>query len=215
MKAMLLFSCLLIIFHLYLWVQHSSGIIHGHSVKGMERVVRCYGNANEASSDLDVKETNRNLVSTRISYVLCTSFSFWICCTFATRKGIFLQGRWWRNAQTIARSHSFEGLYLFTPDMNVQRDGLTLYQDTRNDHLMNHDTNLLATVKENACFYTAQHLKDAKRAQELYHILGAPRVPTFKSMLRMSIIKNCPMTSNHVDIAKKIFGTNMLKNVAR
>ena len=27
---------------------------------------------------------------TRISYVLCTSFSFWICCTIATRKGIFL-----------------------------------------------------------------------------------------------------------------------------
>ena len=33
---------------------------------------------------------------------------------------------------------------------------------------MNHGTNLLETVKENARFYTAQQLKDAKRARELY-----------------------------------------------
>ena len=67
--------------------------IHGHSVKEIERVLRCCNeNANETSSDLDVKETKRDLVSTRISNVLCTSFSFWIRCTFATRKGIFLQG---------------------------------------------------------------------------------------------------------------------------
>ena len=71
---------------------------------------------------------------------------------------------------------------------------------------MNHGTNLLETVKENARFYTAQQLKDAKRARELYHILGAPSVPTFKSMLRMNVIKNCPVTSDHVDIAEKIFG---------
>ena len=53
--------------------------------------------------------------------------------------------------------------------------------------------------------YTAQQLKDTKRAGELYHVLGAPSVPTFKSMLQMNIIKKCPVTSDHVDIAKKIF----------
>ena len=74
---------------------------------------------------------------------------------------------------------------------------------------MNHGTNLLETVKENARFYTAQQLKDAKRARELYHILGAPSVPTFKSMLRMNVIKNCPVTSDHVDIAEKIFGADV------
>ena len=76
-------------------------IIHGHSVKGIERVVRCCNeNANETLMNLDVKETKHNLVLTRVSYVLCTSFSFWICRTIATRKR--------RNVQTIARSHSFE-----------------------------------------------------------------------------------------------------------
>ena len=102
-----------------------------------------------------------------------------------------------------------KGLYLFTPDINVQRDGLTFYQDTRSDHLRNHDTDLLATVKENAGFYTAQQRKDAKRARELYHILGTPNVPTFKSMLQMSVIKNCPVTSDHIDIAEKIFRTDV------
>ena len=58
--------------------------------------------------------TKRHLVSIRISYFLCTSFSFWIRCTIATRKGIFLQGLWWRNAQTTARSHSFEDCQLIS-----------------------------------------------------------------------------------------------------
>ena len=62
-----------------------------------------------------------------------------------------------KTSDTIAAFKSNEkGLYLFTPDMNVRRDELTLYQDTRSDHLMNHGTNLLETVKENARFYTAQ-----------------------------------------------------------
>ena len=102
-----------------------------------------------------------------------------------------------KTAKIIAVFESNEkGVYLFTSDTNSQRDRLTLYQDTRSDHLMNHDTNLLATVKENAGFYTAQQLKSAKRARELYHILGAPCVPTFKSMLQMNTTKNCPKTSS-------------------
>ena len=67
------------------------------------------------------------------------------------------------NTITVFESNK-KGLYLFTPDMNVQGDRLTLYQYTKSDHLMNHDTNLLATVKENARLCTAQQLKDAKRA---------------------------------------------------
>ena len=67
-------------------------IIHGHSVIEIQQVVRCYENANETSIDLDVEETKRDLVSTRISYVLYTSFSFWIRRTIATRMEIFLQG---------------------------------------------------------------------------------------------------------------------------
>ena len=41
-------------------------IMHGHSVKGIEQVVRCYENANETSRVLDVEEAKHNLMSTRI-----------------------------------------------------------------------------------------------------------------------------------------------------
>ena len=64
--------------------------------------------------DLTWTNTKRDLVSARISYVLCTSFSFWICCTFATRKRIFLQDMRWRNVQIIACSLSFEDYQLIS-----------------------------------------------------------------------------------------------------
>ena len=146
------------------------------------------------SSDLMSKR--RNAIWCQPEYVLCASFSFWICCTITTmattnimllkslkrdHKNVYDQQADTftvydkKTGDTIAVFGSNEkGLYLFTPDMNVRRAGLTFDQDTRSDHLMNHDTNLLATVKENTYFYTVQQFKDAKHAQELYHILGAP-----------------------------------------
>ena len=72
------------------------------------------GTQTRRQKDLDIEETKRNLVSTRISYVLYTSFSFWVCCTIATGKRVFLQGLWWRDAQTTARSHSFEDYQLIS-----------------------------------------------------------------------------------------------------
>ena len=68
-------------------------LLYMDTVKRIKRVVRCYENANKTSRYLNIdEETKRNLVSTRTSYVLYTSFSFWVRCTIATRKVIFLQG---------------------------------------------------------------------------------------------------------------------------
>ena len=39
--------------------------------------------------DVDIKDTKHDLVSARISHVLCTSFSELVCCIAATRS--FLQ----------------------------------------------------------------------------------------------------------------------------
>ena len=103
-----------------------------------------------------------------------------------------------KTGDTIAVFESNEkGLYLFTPDVSVRRDELMMYQDTRSDRLTNLGTNLLVTVKENARFYTAQQLKDAQRARELYHILGAPSVPTFKSMLQMNVMDKLAKAFKH------------------
>ena len=41
-------------------------------------------------------------------------YVFLIYCTIATGKRIFLQGLWWRNEQTTARSHSFEDYQLIS-----------------------------------------------------------------------------------------------------
>ena len=88
--SVFLCSCFLLLLVLAI-LDENAVIIHGHSVKGIERVVQGSENANKTSRDPAVEETKCDLVSTRISYVLCTSLSFWVCCTIVTRKGIFLQ----------------------------------------------------------------------------------------------------------------------------
>ena len=74
---------------------------------------------------------------------------------------------------------------------------------------MNTGICLLETVEGNKSFFTDRQIKEAKRARDLYHILGAPSVPSFKSMLRMNVIKNCPVTIKHVDVAAKIYGIDV------
>jgi hypothetical protein len=49
-----------------------------------------------------------------------------------------------------------------------------------------------------------------KRAQELYHIVGTPTIELFKTLIKMNAIKNCPVTTEDVNNAKKIFGADML-----
>ena len=41
------------------------------------------------------------------------------------------------------------------------------------------------------------------------HIVGAPTVENFKSMLRQNIIVNCPITTQDVTNAEKIFGKDV------
>jgi hypothetical protein len=37
--------------------------------------------------------------------------------------------------------------------------------------------------------------EQAKRAQELYHIVGTPTIELFKGLIKMNAIKNCPVTT--------------------
>jgi hypothetical protein len=67
-------------------------------------------------------------------------------------------------------------------------------------------SNMITTVKENEKGYTHRHFENSKRARQLYHIVGCPRVESFKHILRQNIIKSCPVTADDVNIAKKIFG---------
>ena len=46
----------------------------------------------------------------------------------------------------------------------------------------------------------------AKAARKLCHVVGAPTMDNFKSLLWINIIKNCPMRTEDVSVAEKTFG---------
>jgi hypothetical protein len=71
------------------------------------------------------------------------------------------------------------------------------------------ENHLIKTVKENRVGYTQRQFEQAKRARELYHIVGAPTIETFKTLIKMNAIRNCPVTTEDVNIAEKIFGADM------
>jgi hypothetical protein len=72
-------------------------------------------------------------------------------------------------------------------------------------------SHLINTVKENRVGYTQRQFEQAKRARELYHIVGAPTIESFKALIKMNVTKNCPVTAEDVNNAKKIFGANNVK----
>jgi hypothetical protein len=72
------------------------------------------------------------------------------------------------------------------------------------------ENHLIKTVKENRVGYTQRQFEQAKRARELYHIVGTPTIDTFKTLIKMNAIRNCPVTTEDVNIAEKIFGADML-----
>ena len=49
------------------------------------------------------------------------------------------------------------------------------------------------------------NLKMLDMLEKLYHILGAPAVENFKKILKQNIIKNSPVTIEHVNMAEHIF----------
>jgi hypothetical protein len=67
----------------------------------------------------------------------------------------------------------------------------------------------VTTVTENKSGYTQRQFERAKEARRLYHIVGTPTVENFKSLLRMNVIKDCPVTTEDVNIAEKIFGKDI------
>ena len=94
-----------------------------------------------------------------------------------------------------------EGLYQY----EVSKDYKENIKET-NDHGI---SNLVATVNENRKGYTLRQYKCTKEARKLYHIIGAPTMENFKSLLQMNIIKNCPVTVEDTNIAREIFGRDV------
>jgi hypothetical protein len=85
-----------------------------------------------------------------------------------------------------------------------------LYTYKVSDEYLKKQSHLINTVKENRVGYTQRQFEQAKRAQELYHIVGLPTIELFRTLIKMNAIKNSPVTTEDVNNAEKIFGVNML-----
>ncbi|WP_288992819.1 polyprotein of Ty1/Copia retrotransposon [uncultured Marinobacter sp.] len=95
-----------------------------------------------------------------------------------------------------------DGLYQYSVSKGYQ-------QSLKEDRKDIGTSNLISTVTENRQGYTLRQFERAKEARRLYHIVGTPTVENFKSLLRMNVIKNCPVTVEDINISEKIFGPDM------
>ena len=106
------------------------------------------------------------------------------------------------NDKTIKFECSPDGLYQYKVSEDYQ-------SNLQRDEEKEGTSNLVTTVTENKSGYTQRQFERAKEARRLYHIVGTPTVENFKSLLRMNVIKNCPVTTEDVNIAEKIFGKDI------
>ena len=86
-------------------------------------------------------------------------------------------------------------------------EGLYHYEVSKD--FIKKQSHLINTVRENRAGYTQRQFERAKKARELYHNVGTPTIENFKALLKMNAIKNCPVTTEDVNIAEKIFGKDM------
>ena len=70
---------------------------------------------------------------------------------------------------------------------------------------------VIQLVSENIEGFTKHEVEAAKRTKKLYHSLGCPSIAMLKNLIRMNAIKNCPVTTEDITIAKKIYGPNPSK----
>jgi hypothetical protein len=84
-----------------------------------------------------------------------------------------------------------------------------LYTYKVSDEYLKKQSHLINTVKENRVGYTQRQFEQAMRARELYHIVGTPTIESFKALIKLNATKNCPVTTEDMTNAKKIFGAKM------
>jgi hypothetical protein len=61
-----------------------------------------------------------------------------------------------------------------------------LYTFEVSNKYLKKESHLIKTVKENRVGYTQRQFEQAKRARELYHIMGMPTIETFKTLIKMN-----------------------------
>ena len=68
---------------------------------------------------------------------------------------------------------------------------------------------MLNTVEDNMSKNSQREIAGAKKARELYTIVGYPSPDDFKSMVRFNLINNCPVNLEDITIAEDIWGKDI------
>ncbi len=94
------------------------------------------------------------------------------------------------------------------------KEGL-FYYDLNEKPFTGHTDKALAqyacveTVFENMQGYTRRQEKNAKRARDGLELVGFPSIRDFQSMVRLPLIKNCPLTIADIKIAQDVYGPDI------
>ena len=97
----------------------------------------------------------------------------------------------------------------------VNLQGLYVFEFPKSyvDYVENKNTNntgvCLHTNATQVEGYTNRQVVRADRARKLYHMLGAPTIANLKAVLRQNLLRNCPVTTEDVNLAEEIFGPDI------
>ena len=101
-----------------------------------------------------------------------------------------------------------ENVYAHTPSQDL-KDEITRLKGMSNPVAKVAVSHLIDTVAGNKTKYTDCQVDRATQARRAYHIAEAPTVENFKKLLQGNFIKNCPITTQDIELAEKIFGPDM------
>ena len=68
---------------------------------------------------------------------------------------------------------------------------------------------IIQRFEGNANRFTPQQIEEAHLSRAIYKMVGIPSPRDFKTMLRGGMIRNCPITPEHLKVANSVFGPNV------
>ena len=106
------------------------------------------------------------------------------------------------NGRDVKFAANKQGLYVFNFTQtyldNVKKKNK---QITGGQHMQ--------SVKKQLEGFTKREVERADQARKFYHMVGAPTLENLKMVIRQNLFKNCPVTTQDVNLAEKIFGSDI------
>ena len=107
--------------------------------------------------------------------------------------------------QRIKFEANDEGLYIYKPSNGFLEK---VAQERHANKLAGVSFNLKTLTNKKEGFNNRQVMR-ATRAREFYHQVGAPSIEMLKIAIRQNLFKNCPVTTEDIILADKLFGPDI------